>query len=177
MGKRERRKNNFAAVRAMSSEEKSAASRLICQRIRELPEFAGAETVFSFLPLPSEPDLTSLFDSSKRWCFSRVLSDDSMEFRVMSDLSLALKGAFNIREPDPTRCERVVPEAADLIIVPGVGFDLESGSRLGRGKGHYDRYLSQVPSQTIFIGVCFACQLCNIEAEEHDVPMDVVVSG
>lgn len=103
-----------------------------------------------------------------------------MEFRNMENLSLAIEGAFKIREPDPDRCPLVPPGDAEIILVPGVGFDPENGNRLGRGKGHYDRYLGQVRQQSpnvTVVGVCFDCQLGEIPSEPHDQPMDRVVSG
>lgn len=164
----------------MTMEERLSASRSICDQVSTLPEFIGAGTVFSYLPLPSEPDLTPLFDEARTWCFSRVLGEDSMEFRVMENLSLAVEGDYKIREPDPERCPLVAPGDAEIILVPGVGFDPENGNRLGRGKGHYDRYLSQVRRQSprvTLVGVCFRCQLGKIPSEPHDQPMDRVISG
>lgn len=178
--KQKLRKANFAAIRALSVQERLDASQSIRDQLAALPEFIGANTVFSYLPLPSEPDLTPLIDEARSWCFSRVLGENAMEFRVMEKLSLAVEGDHKIREPDPERCPLVAPGDAEIILVPGVGFDPENGNRLGRGKGHYDRYLARVREQSprvTLVGVCFDCQLGEIPSEPHDQPMDIVVSG
>ena len=39
-----------------------------------------------------------------------------------------------------------MPDEADLIVVPGVAFDL-SGHRIGYGKGFYDRFLRHPGAQ------------------------------
>ena len=63
----------------------------------------------------------------------------------------------------------------DLIVVPGLAFTPE-GSRLGRGAGFYDRFLSTISRTTLKIGVCFEFQLVSeIPQESHDVKMDAVV--
>ena len=68
------------------------------------------------------------------------------------------------RDPDP-----------GLIVVPAVGFDPQ-GSRLGHGKGFYDRLLPG--TQALKVGICFDFQLFeHIPAEEHDVPMDRIIAG
>ena len=62
----------------------------------------------------------------------------------------------------------------DLIIVPGVAFDLE-GHRLGFGAGYYDRFLKQIP-QAYKIGICFNFQKVKaVPTEETDIKMDEVI--
>ena len=63
----------------------------------------------------------------------------------------------------------------DLIIVPGVAFDRKC-NRMGRGKGYYDRFLSQ--HRDMFkIGICFEFQLFDdIPNNQDDVKMDMLVS-
>jgi 5-formyltetrahydrofolate cyclo-ligase len=62
----------------------------------------------------------------------------------------------------------------DLAVIPGVAFD-RLGARLGRGKGYYDRLLSQMPN-AYKIGICFPFQLLErLPSEPHDVLMNEVI--
>ncbi len=62
----------------------------------------------------------------------------------------------------------------DWLFVPGLGFSLK-GSRLGRGKGYYDRYLEN--SQAIKIGIAWSEQIIEqIPVESHDCHMDFIVT-
>ena len=55
-----------------------------------------------------------------------------------------------------------------------MAFD-HQGHRLGRGKGYYDRFLSQHPN-IYKIGVCFDFQKREtIPAEDHDVRMEEII--
>ena len=63
----------------------------------------------------------------------------------------------------------------DVILVPGVAFD-RTLNRLGRGKGFYDKILSQ--TKACKIGICFDFQLLDrIPTEVHDVRMTQVISS
>ncbi len=86
---------------------------------------------------------------------------------------------FGIREPRPElrlRAERQIDlKTLELIIVPGLAFD-HRGMRLGRGKGYYDRFLSQIPKSIPLIALAFECQLVDfVPSEEHDRQVDFVV--
>ncbi|MDR0745007.1 MAG: 5-formyltetrahydrofolate cyclo-ligase, partial [Mediterranea sp.] len=49
-----------------------------------------------------------------------------------------------------------------------------SGSRLGRGKGYYDKLLAKLTAYKI--GICFPFQLLDeIPAEEFDIQVDEVI--
>ena len=63
-----------------------------------------------------------------------------MRFYDYDPASMNDSGSFGISEPEATALCR--PEEIDFIIVPGVAFTA-AGMRLGRGKGFYDKYLSQ----------------------------------
>lgn len=64
----------------------------------------------------------------------------------------------------------------DVAIIPGLAFD-KNRYRLGRGKGWYDRFLSEHP-ETFKIGVCYKEQLVDkLPTEEHDIKMDLVIYG
>jgi 5-formyltetrahydrofolate cyclo-ligase len=81
-------------------------------------------------------------------------------------------GEFGIRAY--RRCTGVPLNQLDLILVPGVGFDL-SGRRLGRGKGYYDRLLTGVRGAKC--GLAFEKQIVMaIPAEPHDITLDYIVT-
>jgi 5-formyltetrahydrofolate cyclo-ligase len=63
----------------------------------------------------------------------------------------------------------------DVAIIPGMAFD-NKGHRLGRGKGYYDRFLSQLTSKTKKIGLCFPWQLVDVvPTDKNDISMDCVI--
>lgn len=69
------------------------------------------------------------------------------------------------------------PAEIDLLVVPGVAF-APIGSRLGRGRGYYDRYLAQPGFRAATVGVCYRHQLVDdLPAEPHDRPVGCVVAG
>jgi 5-formyltetrahydrofolate cyclo-ligase len=62
----------------------------------------------------------------------------------------------------------------DLVLVPLVAID-NKGTRLGQGKGHYDRVLAKLREHgALLIGVGWEAQKVNqlIPAEPWDVPLD-----
>ena len=83
-------------------------------------------------------------------------------------------GPFGIMQPKP-RTPIVEP---DLILVPLIAID-DKGTRLGRGKGHYDRALvSLKKSGASLIGVGWPMQrvAATIPADDWDVPLDAFAS-
>jgi 5-formyltetrahydrofolate cyclo-ligase len=62
----------------------------------------------------------------------------------------------------------------DLILVPLIAID-QWGTRLGRGKGHYDRALGRLkksPAKLIGVGWSIQQLAQPIPADEWDVPLD-----
>ncbi len=73
------------------------------------------------------------------------------------------------------RCA-VDPRELDLLLVPGLAFDVRGG-RLGYGGGYYDRFLLQTGLLAPRWGVCFEAQLLNrIPTDTLDVGMNAVAT-
>jgi 5-formyltetrahydrofolate cyclo-ligase len=79
--------------------------------------------------------------------------------RRIGDRSELTRGAYGILEP-PESAEALESKrfAKVLVCVPGVAFGLE-GQRLGRGGGHYDRFIGQLGGEAISVGLAYSFQL------------------
>lgn len=141
--------------------------------VADTAEYRQATTVLAYASLPTEVDTAGL-------C-ARVVADGKVLMlpRVEGDHLVAVvdrgeyrSGYAGIREP---RGEPVDPTSIDVCVVPGLAFT-SAGHRLGRGGGHYDRFLTGLPAATI--GVCFAEQLVDeLPVEAHDVVMQRVLTA
>ncbi len=110
-------------------------------------------------------------------CCIRRSAAQQMVFRQVERVAEPCrKGRFGILEPCPTGIDHQADEA-DLIVVPGVAFDL-SGHRIGYGKGFYDRFLQHPGRTAHLIGLCHDFQLIDgaIPADSHDIPMEIIVT-
>ena len=65
--------------------------------------------------------------------------------------------------------------ARTIVLVPGMAFD-RHGQRIGRGKGCYDKFLSNSKvSRWTRVGICWSMQILEtVPAEEHDIKVDYI---
>jgi len=139
-------------------------------------------TILAYWPLPDEVDIRPLIDQlvaeGHTVLLPKVTGDETMELRRYTSRTDLQEGAFHIMEPIGEVFDDY--DSIDLALVPGMAFDA-AGHRLGRGKGYYDRFLSEhlvprtdLPSPRI-IGVCFPFQrVAQVPSEPHDVLMDAL---
>ncbi len=137
--------------------------------------FRKARTVLLYHSLNDEVFTHEFIEAwkEKKRILLPVVSGDWLELREYSGIQQTTPGSYGITEPLGTPFTRY--EEIDLVVVPGVAFDLRK-NRLGRGKGYYDRLLPLVKAYKI--GICFPFQVVeDIPVEEFDVCMDEIVCG
>ncbi|MBM3845114.1 MAG: 5-formyltetrahydrofolate cyclo-ligase [Verrucomicrobia bacterium] len=159
--------------------ERRTASEQLCGRLQARAEWIAARYVLGFFPLPSEPDIRPVLEAAlrdgKRLALPRFRSG-SGDYEPVEIRDLAqdlVPGAFGIREPADT-CRVSSMNPLDLILVPGIGFDLAFG-RLGRGKGHYDRLLAGTDAWVVGVGFDWQVEVA-VPTEPHDIPLDFLVT-
>lgn len=121
----------------------------------------------------TEEILCVALKTHKRVAFPQVHERFLKFFEVQSTEDLQ-QGRFGIAEPvTETACPLT---ELDLLIVPGVAFDVQGG-RLGYGKGFFDRTLQRSKKTPILVGLCYEIQLVTfLPKEYHDVRMDAVAT-
>jgi 5-formyltetrahydrofolate cyclo-ligase len=141
-------------LRAMTAEDRQSLSDEICERVLEMAQWAEAQNVILFSPLPSEPIITPL----KLDCEARKVS------------------CVNIPQSPKSEADLYLPDSIDLILVPGLAFS-KNRHRLGRGGGFFDRLLAGRAAGAFKLGICFSFQLLDtIPTETSDRVMDAVVT-
>lgn len=167
-----RRKIN-AMRRMLSEEERQSAAEDVFARLEQTAAFLLADTVLMYHSLPDELSTRGFlkkWGGRKRFFLPRV-NGVNLDILPYDESRLEL-GSFHIEEPTGT--DTVDPSEIELMIIPAVAYD-RRGNRLGRGKGFYDRLLGEVKATKIGVGYEF--QLVDeIPVEEHDVPMDMVIT-
>ncbi|MDR2436919.1 MAG: 5-formyltetrahydrofolate cyclo-ligase [Endomicrobium sp.] len=82
---------------------------------------------------------------------------------------------YGIREPEANLDNVVSKDSIDLVLIPGLAFDL-SGYRIGYGKGYYDRWLKDV-SVSKTVGLAYDFQITDkLPIGKHDLPMGTIVT-
>jgi 5-formyltetrahydrofolate cyclo-ligase len=162
-------------VLALSSFIRIEKEITIFAKLEKLIEFQQAKHILCYWALPDEVNTALLIRAweKEKQFYLPVVKNNELVIKPYSSSNKLLSGAFAIQEPQTDT--EVALSTIDLVIVPGVAFDT-LGNRLGRGKGYYDRLLSQEKRTTI--GIAYAEQLYEtIPTELHDVKMDIVLSA
>lgn len=186
----------MSAIEAQFEDEKARLREEARIRRAEVPQAdradfakAAAEAFLSGVPL--EPDqvvalywpirdeidckplLTKLMDAGQPVCLPVVLDEDApLEMRLWQEGQALYPSGFGTLAPDDS-APRVVP---DIMVIPLLGFDAQ-GTRLGYGKGYYDRTLAAMERQPMLVGYAFSAQeLPAIPRAPHDIPLDAVVT-
>ena len=168
------RKMVRARLAAMDVQEKNSCSATIAARIKSHIAVSAAKVVALYSPLGSEPQIWPLVEELSKVMLVALprVEGERMNFYCYTP-GMMQPGALGVMEPQGD--EALCPHEIDVVVVPGVAFTTD-GHRMGRGKGYYDRYLSQDGFRGLKIGVCYARQVVDeLSLEPHDVKMDYVI--
>jgi len=136
-------------------------------------------TVALFGGLRSEPDLISellpwLHLRGWKTVLFSISGTQLLPVLVQSQSDLK-RGYLGVWEP--LGQEEIALEQMDMILVPGLAFTEQTGARLGRGGGFYDRLLSRPEVRAELIGVAFHLQLLPvIPVEKHDLHVPEIIT-
>ena len=178
MPKRTLRKQVLAQRRLLSHADWRASSDRAQRHLLSLEEFATAECIALYAPAHHEPDTGTILEiamaAGKRVLYP-VVCGDEMVLRQVKGITCLRRGCFGILEPSEGPDHQA--DEADMIVVPGVVFDL-SGHRIGYGKGYYDRFLQHPGRRAHLVGLCHDFQVIDgaLPADLHDIQMEILVT-
>ncbi len=157
----------------ITPEKRKEMGQKAMEKIGKLTNFQKAQNICVFAPTDYEiPFVKKLCEKfpEKTYFFPKI-EEGKMEFfeAVYGQLTT---GKFNILEP--TSDTKFDLNTIDLIFVPAVAMDTE-GTRLGRGGGFYDQFLSKIATPTICVLPKFAV-LPEIPKEPHDIKISKVIT-
>ena len=131
--------------------------------IEKLQNTIRGKIVCTYVPLESEINI-NMYLKGYALLSTTCLKDE--EIRICIYEEPFEKNSFNVFHPVNLK----IIDQVDVFLVPGVGFD-KKGTRLGKGRGIYDKLLSNHLNST-FIGVTDKNHLLDhIPFENHDIPM------
>ncbi len=136
------------------------------------PLFANSRVVGGYCPLPSEiSPLPALEEAAAKGAIVAypAFADHQAQFRFLAG-DPSETGPWACFQP-PLDSPEVHP---DLVLVPLVAIDMK-GTRLGQGKGHYDRVLARLKEHgAMLIGLGWEVQKVDgvIPADPWDIPLD-----
>ncbi|MFA7238164.1 MAG: 5-formyltetrahydrofolate cyclo-ligase [Phycisphaeraceae bacterium] len=169
-----------AMLRCVPPEQLHIASAAACALLGETAEFERAACVMIFWPLSYEMDARPLamhaWQRGKTVALPRVSYEQrhmmAVEIRSLGDSMQADQHGVN----SPINAPPIPTRMIDLVIVPGLGFDL-TGHRLGRGGGFYDRFLSRRNFRGLTCGLALEQQVVeHIPTQPHDVRLDMLAT-
>ncbi len=165
---------------ALSVDEVHAKSEAICHRLVSRPVFTAARSVMVYVSRGNEVMTheliqqmlaegrqvgVPLFDATQETYYASLIEN------FPGDLT---PGLLQILEPRPEKIRPVGVDQFAALLVPGLAFD-ESGGRLGRGKGYYDRMLED--ARGVKIALAYDFQIVDeVPMHAHDVHMDFVIT-
>lgn len=185
--KKDLRRDMKVVISNLDSRWLTKAHAEVCGNITTLLESLRSERavrrhVFAWIPCFSgEVDLAGVIDSLLKDSFVYIPRLDrlgEMSFvLIRNDWRAHVEpGPKGVTQPVEGYGEPFsdVSEHDDpIVLLPGLAFS-QKGARLGRGAGHYDRFLAQPElARAIKIGVCWSMQVVrDIPSDTHDIRMD-----
>ena len=153
----------------------------ILQRLVELPAWREACLVLTYVSFGSEVDTHALMQAAwaagKQVAVPRCRRSHSLDFYVISSEDDLEPGLHGLMEPSPDCGLPLTPPqmVGSVCIVPGLVFDAD-GYRIGYGGGYYDRFLAFYPGEKVALVRSRQLSGNPLPRDEHDVPVDWLVS-
>jgi len=165
----------------LERKEKSGA---ICRRLAESAKFRQAKTILFYYPKADEVDaraaIAAALGQEKTVCLPctdrKTGTITACAISGLDGRKDLEKAAFGIPEPKKDGRKTVAPKKIDVIVVPGIAFDLH-GDRVGHGLGYYDKFLAAAKGASK-IAIAFDFQVVDekIVCDSHDARVDEIIT-
>ncbi len=166
----------------LSKDETDKKNDEIKKNLYSLPEFKKAKNILFYVSFNSEVDTKEIIRELLKNKEKNVIvpfvekNNPILKLSELKNFNELEPKTFGILEPKEDFIREFNPEKLDLIIIPGLVF-FRDGHRIGYGYGYYDRFLRNIKNNAKKIGLAFDFQIAEkIPHEEHDVPMDIIVT-
>lgn len=165
----------FAKEKRKNIKNKKELEKIITTKLLQNEKVVNSHNILVYISTLSEVStfdfINELLKLNKNVYAPRV-TKENIKFYKLDSIKNLEKSKLGILEP--TSQVEYIYSPGDVIIVPGLLFDMEN-NRLGYGGGYYDRFLEQ--KNFYKIGVCFSsCYIKKIKHENHDIKMDLVIT-
>lgn len=171
----------LAARKARSATERTELARACAEHLLAAEEVRRAHSVAAYVAVGSEPGtaplLAGLLRTGTRVLLPVLLPDGDLDWAAHAGESSLYPASYGLLEPTGTRLGPGAIADVDAVLVPGLAVDT-AGTRLGKGRGCYDRALARVPAHI------WTCVLLHpdevgraVPSEPHDRPVAAAVTA
>lgn len=172
----------FLKLRSQKSQaEITAGSVRIAEQLEKFFNTRSGGRWAAYRSIPKEamlePSFALLAKKNIQLCFPRMIDpvQGTMEFFEIKNWEADFeRHEWGMWEPKTT-CQIVPKEAIRGAFIPLLAFD-RHGTRLGKGKAFYDRYLEGFKGKKVGIALEWQYSAVDIPAEPHDIRLDAVVT-
>lgn len=182
MNKEEIREKILKKRLSLSSEEIKDKSHQIFLNLVKTTEFLNSQNIMFYVATRSEVQTEEMVKASLKMgknIFVPIILPDCINLAPsrLIDFDRELeKGKKGILEPKKEYHRLFPSENIELIILPGIAFDL-TGNRIGRGLGYYDNFLKKISPSTKLIALAFEMQIVKkVPAGKDDIPVHKIIT-
>ncbi|WP_230678600.1 5-formyltetrahydrofolate cyclo-ligase [Lacticaseibacillus zhaodongensis] len=173
------RKQQIAALKAYPQAKRERETEQLVRNLLASPEWQAAESIACTISGPFEVATSGVIAAAqtagKTVYLPKVMPKRQMAFMPHPGDDRLIRSKFGLLEP--AYDQALVNQQPDLVVVPGLAYELSSGKRLGFGGGYYDRFLSQYQGATFALALppqVFATAFWPTES--FDVPLQHIIT-
>jgi len=167
------RKECLYKIRNASRHNKIYKDALLVKKLEKIILALHVRSVLMYWPLSFEADITKLLHVMRRRTHVYLPFMEGESFKMVAYRMPMERKSFGIFEPKQSF--RKIKNI-DIAIVPAVGVDGRA-RRIGFGKGMYDRFFENLPSQPKIIFVqSEICKTSKNICDDYDISADLLVT-
>jgi 5-formyltetrahydrofolate cyclo-ligase len=175
--KRLLRASVLATRAARSTEQRADAERRIAAHAADA--WPAATLVTAYAAVGSEPPTRVLLDrlhAAGTRVLLPVVNGDRLDWGRYDGWPALTRGPHGLLQPRPDDDSAAQAAEAEVVVAPALAVDV-AGRRLGRGGGHYDRWLAQQSSTRVVVAVVYDDEVLDaVPHEPHDIPVTAALT-
>jgi len=151
------------------------AGRAVAARVRELPCYAHAGSIVAYIANENEIPTAPLLEhaTGARWSLYLPRSGNGGQLVGWQPGEPLEPGRGGVLEPLGVPAD---PASPIVVLVPVVAWD-QTGTRLGRGGGFYDRLFARLSPEITRVGLAYEFQeYPGLPRDRWDVPLHYVIT-